>query len=65
MSGSGREALPHFRVWSGVHPGCPGVVERPPDVRSLSRGPPVCPDVVGSPSRMSGSGRETLKDVRE
>ena len=39
MSGSVRKALPdkqewsedllHVRVWSGGHPGCPGVVGRP------------------------------------
>ena len=33
------------------------------DVREWSRGPPVCPGVVGSPSRMSGSGRNGLPDV--
>ena len=26
MSGSGREALPDVQKWSGVSPGCPGVV---------------------------------------
>ena len=26
MSGSGREVLPDVREWSGVSPGCPGVV---------------------------------------
>ena len=42
------------------------------DVRELSGGPterlgvpPGCPGVVGRPSRMSGSGRESLPDVRE
>ena len=29
MSGSGQEALPNVLEWSGVPPGCPGVVERP------------------------------------
>ena len=27
MSVSGQEALPDIREWSGVPPGCPGVVE--------------------------------------
>ena len=30
-----------------------------------SGGPPGCPEVAGRPSRMSGSGREALPDVRE
>ena len=34
------------------------------DIRESSGGPPVCPGVVGKPSRMSGSGREVLPDVR-
>ena len=58
MSGSGWEAVPDVRElmvgphgWSGVPPGCPGVVGRP------SR-------VVGWPSQMSGSGQETVPDVR-
>ena len=29
MSGSGREALPNIREWSGGPPGCPGVVGKP------------------------------------
>ena len=29
MSGSGRLALTDVQVWSGVPPGCPGVVEGP------------------------------------
>ena len=55
MSGSGREAIPDVRKWSGGHAGCPGVVGRP------SR----CPRVVGRPFRMFGSCREALSDVRE
>ena len=38
------------------------------DVWECSEGPPGtlgCPGVVGRPSQMSGSGRETLPDVRE
>ena len=40
---------------SGGPPGCPAVVERPLG----------CPGVVGRPSRMSGSDREALLNVRE
>ena len=29
MSGNSREALPNVRKWSGVPPGCPGVVLKP------------------------------------
>ena len=36
-----------------------------PDVLEWSGGPPGCPGVVGKTSRMSGSGREILLDVRE
>ena len=68
MSGSGREthpdvldwlrspfrdALPHVREWLGGPPGCLGVV----------RVPPRYPGVAARPSRMSGSGRETLPYV--
>ena len=35
------------------------------DVKECSEGPPRCPGVVGRTSRMSGSGREALPDVRE
>ena len=35
-----------------------------PDVRAWSKGYPECPEVVRRPSRMSGSGWETLADVR-
>ena len=103
MSGSGQEALPDVREWSGGHLGCPRVVGRPSlmsgsgresnlNVQKWTGGPPGCPGVVerhcqmsgsvgkpsrmsgrtaGSagvfrrPSRMSGSGRDTLSDVRE
>ena len=64
MSGSGREAIPDVREWSGGPPGCPGVVGRPsrmsgsgqealPNVRAWSRGHPECLGVVLIPSRMS------------
>ena len=96
MFGSGRQALPYVREWSGGPPGCPGMVGMPSrmsgsgqeafsDFRDWSGGlrgdvagphgglevppgglggPPGGPGVVGKPSRMSGSGREALPDVR-
>ena len=67
MSTSGREAFPDVREWSDVReglsttprhsggsPGCPGVVGGPYEYLG----------VVGRPSRISGSGRVTLSDVR-
>ena len=48
----GWEALLDVRQLSGGPPGC-------------AEGPPNCSGVVGWPFRMSGSGRETLPDVRE
>ena len=67
MSGSGPEALPDDREWSGVPTGCPGVVGRTfrmsgsgreviSDVQEWSGGPPGCPKVVRSLFQMSGSG---------
>ena len=35
------------------------------DIQEWSKGPPGCPGVVGSLSRMSKSGRETFPDVWE
>ena len=65
MSGSGQVVLPVVREWSGVLPGCPGVVGSPPE----------CPGVFGRHSRMSlvverpyrlfGSVREAVPYVRE
>ena len=55
MSGSGQKSIPNVREWSGVPPGCPGVVGVPTR----------CLGVVGRPSRMSGSGRETFPNVPE
>ena len=52
MYGSGQVALPDFWAWSGCPPRYPKVVGWP---FRLSR----------RPSRMSGSGREALLDVRE
>ena len=57
-----REVLPNIRE---VHPEVREWSEALPDVRECSGVPPGCPGVVGRPSRMSGSGRETLLDVRE
>ena len=82
MVGSGREArtggreiVPDVRVWSGVPPGCPGIVGRPSrvsgsdwealsNVRDWSGGPPGCPGVVWWTFRMTGSSRDNLPDVR-
>ena len=59
MSGCVREALPKARDWSGGLPECPVVVQEDhPYVRSLSGGSPGCLEVVGRPSRMSGSVQE-------
>ena len=69
MSGSGQEALPEFRVWSGSFSVGLGVVGRPSrrsgsgrkalaEVREGSEGPPGGPKVVGS-------GREALPEVRD
>ena len=65
MPGSGRDALQVVQEWA----------EFSPNVYGWSAGPPGCPGVVGRPyrtsgidvstSRMSGTGRETLLDVRE
>ena len=62
MTGSGREALPDVRDWSG---GLLGGREAYPDVREPSVGPPGCPRVVGKPFQLSGSSREALLDVWE
>ena len=60
-----REPLPDFRELSGVPPGCPEVVGRPP--RMSGSGLEALPDVrvVRMPSRMSGSGGEALPNVWE
>ena len=52
MSGSGRKALLDDRVWSGDPSECP-------------KGSYGYPGVVGWPSRMSGSGQESLPVVWE
>ena len=55
MSGSGWEAFPDVREWSGGPPGCSREVWR------LSR----MFGVIRGPSRMSRSGREALPNVQE
>ena len=57
MSGNGREALPDDQV---CLEGLTGGQEAHLDVRKWSGGLHGCPGVVGSPSRMSKSGREAL-----
>ena len=73
MFESGQEAIPNVREWSrdplgcpgvmGGPLGCPGVVGGPPGSLGVVGGPPGCPEVVWMPSRMSGSGRQTLPNV--
>ena len=65
MSESGQEAFPDVRKWSGDPRMFRSGRESLADVREWSGGPPGCPGVVGRPSKMSGSGREGLLDVRE
>ena len=50
MTESGRETLPN--VWDALM-----------DIWEWSEGSPGFPKVVGRPSLMSGSGRESLRDV--
>ena len=66
-----REAVPVVREWSGGPLGCPSVQKALPDVREAlsdvrkcSGDRHRCLGVVGTPSRMSGSGRDFLPDVR-
>ena len=54
MSRSDQDAIWDVQDSSEVPSGCPAVVWRPSQIL-----------VVGMPSRMSGSGRRTLSDVRE
>ena len=49
--------MPSRMFWSGW--------EALAEVRERSEGPPKCLAVVGRHSRMSGSGRETFRDVLE
>ena len=62
MTESGRETLPDVQEWSGGLPGCPGGTPSCPGVVGVRS---VCLEVIGMPSRKSGSCRETLPDVRE
>ena len=55
MFGSGREALPMSRSDR----------ETLPNDREWLGGPPGCPGVVGRPSRMFGSGLESLPGGRD
>ena len=65
MSESGRESLPDVHEWSGVPPGCPGVVGRPSwksgksheDLSEVRSGRQSLPEV--------RSGRQSLPEVRE
>ena len=59
MTGSGLQTLPDELE---IHP---DVREVLPNVREWSEGPAGCPGVVRMPSRMTGSGRETLPDVQK
>ena len=55
MSGSGWECIPNIWEWLRDPSRCPGVAGCPPG----------CPEVVGSPSLMSGNVREAHLDVCE
>ena len=65
MTGSSRNALPDVWEWSGGPPRCPSCWKALPGVRECSKGPPRRAEVVGRPSRMSGSGRVADPDVQE
>ena len=62
MTGSGREALPDVWEWLG---GLPDVREWSGDPPGCAGGSPGFSRVVRRPSWMTGSGLETLPDVRE
>ena len=57
-----RETLPNFREWSR---GPPEGAEWSANLSKCPGGPPGCLGLVGRPSRMSKSDRETLPDVWE
>ena len=66
MSGSSRKAIRNVREWLEGPPGRPeDVQEALSYIREWSGGSLRNPVAVERPSRMSGSGRETLSDVRE
>ena len=54
-SGTAWETLPEFRKWS----------EALPQVQNCSGDPPGHSELLGRPSRRSGTGRETLPKVRK
>ena len=64
-SGSGRKTLPNVRKWSGDPPGGPEVVGILSRSYRSSRRPSRSAEVVGRPSRRSGSSWETLPEVRK
>ena len=59
MSGSGREALPDVREWSGGPPGCPGVVGRPTRMSGSGR------EAISNGWEALMDGREALPDVSD
>ena len=68
MSGSGQVALPDVQEWSGVPPGCTGLVGSPSRMSGSGGRPYTFLERladVHKTSRISGSGLETLLDVQE
>ena len=65
MSSSGRETLSDVREWWEAFPNVQQWSGDLPDVQVWSGRPLGCPGMVGSPSRMSGSGREANLNVWE
>ena len=63
MSGSRPKSLPKVREWSRYHPRSPEVVQKPSWM--YGSGPHKCLGVVGRPSQMFLSGRETHPEVPE
>ena len=64
-SASGGETLPEVRNWSVDLLGGPEVFRDHPGGVELVGRPPKDPEVVWRPSRMTGSGRETLPEVQK
>ena len=64
ISGSGREALPDDREWSGVYPDVREWSEANKNVREWSGGPSESPRVVLRPSWMAVTCQEALPNVR-
>ena len=64
-SGTGRETLSEFRKWSETIFEVWSWSGDPPEVRKWSGDPSGVPEVVGTPSQRSGTGRETLTEVRK